>query len=69
MYKQLKWEKEIHSVTRVASGTCWMGKSGEAKGKKQKEKKKKKPEEKEHISLSHLGSRSRARSFRLKRRI
>lgn len=70
-YKQLKWEKEIYSVTRVAiasaSGTCWMGKSGEAKGKKEtKKKRKKKPEEKEHISLSHLGSRSRARSFRLK---
>lgn len=59
-------------MTRVAiasaSGTCWMGKSGEAKGKKETKKKrrKKKPEEKEHISLSHLGSRSRARSFRLK---
>lgn len=45
-YKQLKWEKEIYSVTRVAiasaSGTCWMGKSGEAKGKKETKKKRRK---------------------------
>jgi hypothetical protein len=47
----------------LLDGKKWRG---QRKERNQKEKKKNKPEEKEHISLSHLGSRSRARSFRLK---